>query len=1180
MPTADRRHFVPEAIRLFLAQDHADKELIVLDDGADAVADLVPADPRIRYLREAPRAPVGAKRNRACAAARGEIIVHWDDDDWYAPWRLSYQVCALQNADAEICGLDRVLYRDETDGAAWEYVWPQGAGAWLHGATLCYRRALWQRGGFPAIAVGEDTQFLRTHAGARLLALPHTGFYVGRIHAANTSRKLTADPRWQRRTAEAIAAATGGADRLATAAADRVALIAAADRAAPAVDADRRAPGGPADHAALAATADRVALVAAAGGIGDIIRATPLIRVLHRLGHQVDVLLAAHAEEAADLLRGAPEVRRVIVVPGLPALGGARPAGPAGPAAMPDLAGARYDLAAFTHWATPLAPAVAAERVLRFPPESWLAEGDSACVERLARELGWTEAMPAPFAVVSARRFDLPPGTVALHPGCKPDWPWKRWHGFDALAALLPSVVVVGTAADRDNRGSYFDRAFVWPAHVQDFTGRLPLADTAALIGQCAALVSNDSGLMHLGAALGVTTLGVFGITSPAREAIAAPNMVPVSKGLDCEPACRRSAWGRRDCARHLACLTTLTAEEVKARLDAALRPPELPLRVTYSAEVFNATGYGQAARLYIHALHRAGVRVAVTDTAGGPPAVEDALVASLLGTDDDADFHIFHGIPPYWARAAFPRRRVIAVTVWETDTMPQHWRGALSHAMDVWLPCRFNVEVFARGLGRPPFLLPHAMAEPPPAGKLELDGVGDGDFVFYAVFEWQDRKNPDGMLEAFLRAFPVADDAVLVLKCGPDAEQWAQAALASARQRTGGQGRVVLATAAWEPARVGALQARGDCYVSLHKGEGWGYPLFEAAARGTPVIATGYSGPLDYLDPAAHWLVRHQLAPVRQRYAYYQPSMRWAEPDLRHAAEGMRWVYANRAAARERAAAAAVNLREAHGLERIGAAAKARLLALRAPPAPPPTPPAMAAPRVVPAAAVPRAPVAPPAAQPAPHAAPPAPIPGHWYDADYFEHGRTSNWDRGYHWPLFQTVFRDASLWLTECFPQARSALDIGCAKGFLVRALRERGIAAFGFDHSAWAIEHADRVARPYLRLAGVDDVNWEQGCDLATAMFVLESLTEAQLRAFLPRARTWVRQGLVAVIAPPWVAGRDRDPTRVTRRDRAGWRALFLECGWRQDTIHLLFEKSCATRAVPRRLGWDVHVFAPGP
>ncbi len=1154
MPTADRRHFVPEAIRLFLTQDHGEKELVILDDGADAVADLVPADPRIRYMRETQRAPVGAKRNRACEVAHGEIIVHWDDDDWYAPWRLSYQVSALQDAGADINGLDRVLYRDEADNSAWEYTWPQGGGAWLHGATLCYRRALWQRGGFAAVAIGEDTQFLRAHPSAQLVALPRTGFYVGRIHAANTSRKLTADPRWQRRTAAELASVTGVQPADTTSA---FSLREGHSAASTPVH-----PAAPPTYPARAATPGRTALVAAAAGIGDIIRTTPLIRVLHRLGHQVDVLLAAHSPETADLLRGAPEVRQVILAPALPAPGGARPLG--GP--LLDLAGIRYDLAAFTHWAKPLAHSVTADHTLSFRQDRWLAEGDSASVEHLARGLGWTEPMPPPFAVASTRRFDLPPGTVALHPGCKPDWPWKRWHGFDALAALLPSVAVVGTPADRDNRGSYFGRDFVWPAHVQDFTGRLSLADTAALIGQCAALVSNDSGLMHLGVALGVKTLGVFGITSPAREAIPAANMVPVSKGLDCEPECRRGTWGRRDCPQHLACLTTLTAHEVKARLDDVLSPAEphatgTPLRVTYTAAVFDATGYGQAARLYVHALHRAGVKVAVTDTGAAPPQVQDTLVASLLGRDDDADFHIFHGIPPYWARAAFPRQRVIAVTVWETDIMPQHWRGPLTHAIDVWLPCQFNVEVFARGLGRYPFRLPHALAEPPPpAGPFVLDGVADQDFVFYAVFEWQDRKNPDGMIEAFLRAFPVPTDAVLVLKCGPASVQVAHTALLSARRRTGGQGRVVLAAAAWEPAQVAALQARGDCYVSLHKGEGWGYPLFEAAARGTPVIATGYSGPLDYLDPAAHWLVRHNLAPVRQRYAYYQPTMRWAEPDLTHAIEGMRWIYANRTLARERAAAAASTLRSVHALERIGEAAKARLLDLRAPPPPPSA--AMPAKELLPV-----------------RAEPPVPIPGQWYDADYFENGRTSNWDRGYHWSLFQKVFRDAGAWLAESFPEARSVLDIGCAKGFLVRAMRERGIDAFGFDHSPWAIEHAEPAARPYLRLAGVDDVDWTQDCDLATAMFVLESLTDAQLRAFLPRARTWVRQGLVAVIAPPGVAGRDRDPTRITRHDREGWRALFLECGWRQDPIHRLFEKSFAAHSVPRGMGWDVHVFAPG-
>jgi hypothetical protein len=185
-------------------------------------------------------------------------------------------------------------------------------------------------------------------------------------------------------------------------------------------------------------TACRRALVATACGIGDIIRSTPLIRVLYHLGYTVDVLVAPQSAEAADLLRGAPEVARLLLALDM------RPGGVA------ELAGMRYDVAAFTLWAAGFAREVVAGRLVSFPQDRWLREGDSACVEALARELGWTKPIPPPFAIASGRRFELPPGTIALHPGSNPIWPWKRWHGFDELAALLPSVVVVGTAEDAD----------------------------------------------------------------------------------------------------------------------------------------------------------------------------------------------------------------------------------------------------------------------------------------------------------------------------------------------------------------------------------------------------------------------------------------------------------------------------------------------------------------------------------------------------------------------------------------------------------------------------------------------------------------------------------------------------------------------------------------------------------
>jgi ADP-heptose:LPS heptosyltransferase len=305
------------------------------------------------------------------------------------------------------------------------------------------------------------------------------------------------------------------------------------------------------------------ALVSAARGIGDILRITPLIRVFARSGYQVDVLLAPDYLETIKLIDGAPEVRKVFYVPGpMCSEKGERLGG---------LELEDYDVAAFTLWSASLQSMVRARRVLAFQQHQWIKEGDMSCVEELARAVGWEVPLPPPFALASDKRFGLPASTVALHPGCKPDWPWKKWHGFRELARLTPEVAMIGTAADLQDEGTYFQQPSEWPEHVRDFVGKLALLETAALIRECAALVSNDSGIMHLGVAVGTPTFGIFGLTSPAREAIRADNMIPITKGLACEPACRQIPWGRRDCEYHLECLKTLSPQEVYERLAEAL---------------------------------------------------------------------------------------------------------------------------------------------------------------------------------------------------------------------------------------------------------------------------------------------------------------------------------------------------------------------------------------------------------------------------------------------------------------------------------------------------------------------------------------------------------------------------------------------------------------------------------
>jgi hypothetical protein len=196
MPTRDRRPWVPHAIRHFLAQSYAERELIIVDDGPDAVADLVPNDARIRYLRLDSRRSVGEKRNIACAAATGTFIAHWDDDDWSAPSRLALQLEELLRSGAGIGGLATVHYHAPTSYSSWQYRYPPGARPWVSGNTLLYRKAIWQRQPFAAVDVGEDARFVWAHGSAGVHAHADGSFFVAMIHGANVGKKQVQQRFW------------------------------------------------------------------------------------------------------------------------------------------------------------------------------------------------------------------------------------------------------------------------------------------------------------------------------------------------------------------------------------------------------------------------------------------------------------------------------------------------------------------------------------------------------------------------------------------------------------------------------------------------------------------------------------------------------------------------------------------------------------------------------------------------------------------------------------------------------------------------------------------------------------------------------------------------------------------------------------------------------------------------
>src|SRR5262249_23506482 len=152
--------FVLQSVRYFQRQDYPNRELIIVDDGAADLTGLLPDDLRIRYVRVPHGQSIGAKRNRACELARGSIIAHWDDDDWYAPGRLTAQVAPLLSGEVDISALTADVFFDLSGWRFWRCspeLHRQLFVEDVHGGTLVYSHRIWAHlARFPDVSLAED----------------------------------------------------------------------------------------------------------------------------------------------------------------------------------------------------------------------------------------------------------------------------------------------------------------------------------------------------------------------------------------------------------------------------------------------------------------------------------------------------------------------------------------------------------------------------------------------------------------------------------------------------------------------------------------------------------------------------------------------------------------------------------------------------------------------------------------------------------------------------------------------------------------------------------------------------------------------------------------------------------------------------------------------------------------
>lgn len=194
MPTRGRCEWALQALRSFLAQTHDDKEIVIVDDADERSFASRPVDPegldRIRYQILDRRLSIPEKRNHCCELASGDVIMHWDSDDWSAKSRMADQLARLEKSELAVGGYYAMLFWDHQNRLGYRY---KGSVNYAIGTSLAYRREWWSDHKFrfpPDVGHGEDNEFVRMAREAAQIQCADAGpLMVARIHAGNTAVK-------------------------------------------------------------------------------------------------------------------------------------------------------------------------------------------------------------------------------------------------------------------------------------------------------------------------------------------------------------------------------------------------------------------------------------------------------------------------------------------------------------------------------------------------------------------------------------------------------------------------------------------------------------------------------------------------------------------------------------------------------------------------------------------------------------------------------------------------------------------------------------------------------------------------------------------------------------------------------------------------------------------------------
>lgn len=349
--------------------------------------------------------------------------------------------------------------------------------------------------------------------------------------------------------------------------------------------------------------------------------------------------------------------------------------------------------------------------------------------------------------------------------------------------------------------------------------------------------------------------------------------------------------------------------------------------------------GIGQAARMVVNGLEGTGVPVATTTYLGTSSRRETPWTDRTLAKGVDSDFVLVCLNADTLATFAeddagrvLRGRYVVGMWFWEVDIFPEAMRPSLDLVDEIWVASEFNREVLAPLTDKPVRVVPlpvHVSDQTTtlPAEMETTEELFTFGFVFdhLSVFE---RKNPLGLLRAYQRAFPEPEDTRLVIKSiNGDKRSAEREALRFAAQD---RPDVILIERYLTREELDGLMWGIDCFVSLHRAEGFGLTMAETMGMGKAVVGTDYSGNLTFMDATNSRLVKNTLVPIPPGNPPYPTTAQWARPSVRHAALIMRRLKGNPGLVSKLGQRARETIEQHHSPEAFGAVAAARIEEIR----------------------------------------------------------------------------------------------------------------------------------------------------------------------------------------------------------------------------------------------------------